>query len=129
VVGSGQPGDFYRLAGRLARRPDRLGAPSLTFVIFDVLWHADAATIKLPYRERRRLLEALALGGPGWATVPAFEDDVRALMDACDALHLEGMVAKRVDSPYRPGRRSTDWLKLKTAEWKAVHAPLRHEHA
>jgi len=98
-------------------------------VIFDVLWHADAATIKLPYRERRRLLEALALGGPGWATVPAFEDDVRALMDACDALHLEGMVAKRVDSPYRPGRRSTDWLKLKTAEWKAVHAPLRHEHA
>jgi bifunctional non-homologous end joining protein LigD len=44
----------------------------------------------------------------------------------CAALDVEGVVAKRVDSPYRPGVRSGDWLKLKTAEWKSAHAPMRH---
>jgi bifunctional non-homologous end joining protein LigD len=39
---------------------------------------------------------------------------------------LEGIVAKRADSPYWPGQRSEDWLKLKAAERRAVHAPLRH---
>jgi bifunctional non-homologous end joining protein LigD len=57
--------------------------------------------------------------------VSAFSDDVRALMAACDQLRLEGIVAKRADAPYRPGVRSADWLKLKTAEWRSVHAPLR----
>jgi bifunctional non-homologous end joining protein LigD len=46
-------------------------------------------------------------------------------MAACSTLGLEGMVAKRTDSPYRPGVRSDDWLKLKTADWRAVHAPRR----
>lgn len=50
------------------------------------------------------------------------------MMDSIEALGLEGLVAKRVDSPYRPGERSADWLKLKTAEWRQVHAPLRHDH-
>jgi ATP-dependent DNA ligase len=46
-------------------------------------------------------------------------------MEACVSLGLEGMVAKPADSPYRPGVRSDDWLKLKTADWRAVHAPKR----
>jgi bifunctional non-homologous end joining protein LigD len=46
-------------------------------------------------------------------------------MEACVSLGLEGMVAKRTDSPYRPGVRSDDWLKLKTADRRAVHAPTR----
>jgi bifunctional non-homologous end joining protein LigD len=95
-------------------------------VAFDLLWDVDGSTMRLPYRERRVRLEALSLTGPTWHTVPAFDDDVRALMAACDELHLEGVVAKRADSPYRQGVRSDDWLKLKTAEWRAVHAPLRH---
>ena len=43
-----------------------------------------------------------------------------------DTPDVEGVVAKRADSPYRPGVRSGDWLKLKTAEWKSAHAPMRH---
>ena len=46
-------------------------------------------------------------------------------MEARASLGLEGKVAKRTDSPYRPGVRSDDWLKLKTADWRAVHAPRR----
>jgi bifunctional non-homologous end joining protein LigD len=43
-------------------------------------------------------------------------------------LDLEGIVAKRVDSRYRPGERSPDWIRLKTADWKSLHAARRHEH-
>jgi ATP-dependent DNA ligase len=46
-------------------------------------------------------------------------------MGAFALLGLEGMVAKRTDSLYRAGVRSDDWLKLKTADWRAVHAPRR----
>ncbi|MBV9281193.1 MAG: hypothetical protein JOZ41_14015 [Chloroflexi bacterium] len=44
-------------------------------------------------------------------------------MVACQQLGLEGVVAKRTDSPVPPG--SDDWLKLKSADWLAVHAPKR----
>ena len=49
----------------------------------------------------------------------------RVLLDACAELDVEGVVAKRVDSPYRTGVRSGDWLKLETVDWKQGHAPRR----
>jgi bifunctional non-homologous end joining protein LigD len=79
----------------------------------------------LPYAERRHILDRLTLSGPSWAPVASFDEPVHALMGACAAPGLEGLVAKRTDSPCRPGLRSDDWLKLKTAEWRAVHAPRR----
>jgi hypothetical protein len=63
--------------------------------------------------------------GPGWCTIRALEGPPRVLLDACERLDVEGVVAKRVDSPYRPGVRSRDWLKLKTVDWKRSHAPPR----
>jgi ATP-dependent DNA ligase len=45
----------------------------------------------------------------------------------CAEHDVEGIVAKRVDSPYRPGERSTDWLKPKTADWRSAHASQRHQ--
>ncbi len=126
VAGAGRPWDFYRVAPRLARRSDHLGnARQLTFVAFDLLWLDDGSTTRLSYTERRQLLEGLDVGGPAWATVGSFDEPVDDVMEACASLGLEGMVAKRVDSPYRPGVRSDDWLKLKTADWHAVHAPRR----
>ena len=79
----------------------------------------------LPYEERRRRLVDLQLSGPGWATVASLNEPVADVMDACSALSLEGLVAKRLDAPYRPGVRSAAWLRLKTAEWVTVHAPKR----
>ena len=126
VAGSGLPTDFYRLGPRLARRGDHpTNARRLTFVAFDLLWVDDGPTIALPYEERRRQLVDLQLSGPGWATVASLNDPVADVMDACSALSLEGLVAKRLDAPYRPGVRSSAWLKLKTAEWVTVHAPKR----
>jgi ATP-dependent DNA ligase len=51
---------------------------------------------------------------------------VADVLKACAEHNLDGIVAKRVDSPYRPGERSSDWLKLKTADWRATHASQRH---
>jgi bifunctional non-homologous end joining protein LigD len=45
--------------------------------------------------------------------VPAAHEDGAALYDAAVANDLEGIIAKRVDSPYRPGTRTRDWVKVK----------------
>jgi len=126
VAGAGRPWDFYRVAPRLARRRDHIAhAERLTFVAFDVLWLDDGPTFLLPYAGRRQFLEGLAVAGPAWATVGSFDEPVDDVMEACASLGLEGVVAKRTDSPYRPGVRPDDWLKLKAADWRAVHAPRR----
>jgi ATP-dependent DNA ligase len=91
VAGTGLQQDFYRVAPLVARRPDR-SRRALTFVAFDILWLDDQPTVRQPYRARRKLLEGLRLSGEAWATVPAFTDTVAAVMDACTALGLEGMV-------------------------------------
>jgi hypothetical protein len=54
-----------------------------------------------------------------------FAEPVEDATDARASLGLEGMVARRRDSPYRRGVRADDWLKVKTAGWRAVHAPRR----
>ncbi len=124
VAGQGRPCDFYRLAPSLASRRTR---SPVTFVAFDVLYLDGDSLLDRPYADRRRLLEDLGLVGPAWHTTPAFVDGFVEVVAACEQLGLEGVVLKRLDSRYRPGHRSREWLKLKTAEWREVHAPLRHE--
>jgi bifunctional non-homologous end joining protein LigD len=122
VAESGRAGDFYRLGPNLRSSSRR----DITFVAFDLLVLDDDNLCDRPYRERRRLLDELDLFGPGWCTIRALIGSPRVLLDACASLDVEGVVAKRVDSPYRPGVRSGDWLKLKTVDWKRGHAPRRH---
>jgi bifunctional non-homologous end joining protein LigD len=64
----------------------------------------------LRYRERRRILEELELDGPCCSVPEAFEDGA-ALLEAVCERGLEGLVAKRLNEPYRPGERS--WPKVK----------------
>lgn len=126
VANAGRASDFYRLGPRLwSRRPDR---GDVSLAIFDLLYLDDSGLVDQPYRQRRAALEALALTSDDWCTVSSFVGDVRTVFAACAELGLEGVVAKKLDSPYRPGKRSRDWIKLKTTEWRDVHAPLRHEH-
>jgi bifunctional non-homologous end joining protein LigD len=82
-------------------------------MLFDVLWLEGHSTLALPYRERRRLLERLQLGGPAWQTPPFHEGNGAAVLQTARELGLEGIVAKRIDSPYRPGQRSDAWRKVK----------------
>jgi bifunctional non-homologous end joining protein LigD len=84
----------------------------VTFAIFDLLWLEGRSTTDLPYSERRRVLEELALSGPHWRT-PEAHDDGDALLAATRERGLEGVTAKRRDSCYEPGRRSSAWIKVK----------------
>jgi bifunctional non-homologous end joining protein LigD len=109
---------FERLQGRMhltsesAIRRLAQQAP-VTYLIFDLLYLEGHATMELAYRERRTLLERLDLNGPAWQT-PAYRvGDGPALLAATAEHRLEGLLAKRLDSPYRPGARNGDWLKLK----------------
>ena len=91
----------------------------VVLMVFDVLWLAGHSTCELPYTERRTLLERLELVGPFWQTPPTtFGADGQgtgaAVRETSRTLGLEGVVAKRVDSIYRPGRRADAWRKVKT---------------
>ena len=80
---------------------------------FDVLQIDGTDTIALSYLDRRRLLDALVEPGPNW-TVPGYRiGGGDELVAATAEQGLEGVIAKRVDSLYRPGTRSKDWRKIK----------------
>ena len=85
----------------------------VVYMIFDLLYLDGHQTVGLPYTERRRLLEGLSLSGPSWQTPSYHVGDGAALLDATRARGLEGLVAKRLDSVYRPGRRTASWVKVK----------------
>jgi bifunctional non-homologous end joining protein LigD len=85
-------------------------------MLFDILWLDGHSTCELPYTERRRLLERLALTGPTWQTPPTTVGGGAAVVRAADELGLEGVVAKRLDSTYQLGRRSDSWRKVKTTQ-------------
>src|SRR5581483_8516421 len=99
-------------AGEIARRVE---AVPVTYVLFDLL-HLDGHDVMpLPYLERRRLLMELVPSGDCW-TVPGHhrEGEGAALLAAAAAQGLEGVMAKRTDSPYLAGKRSPAWRKVKT---------------
>jgi bifunctional non-homologous end joining protein LigD len=85
----------------------------VSYLIFDVLYFDGHTTTALPYRERRALLEGLELKGPAWQTPAYHAGEGRELLAAAAEQQLEGVVAKRLDSPYRPGKRTDEWLKVK----------------
>ncbi|MFN2608330.1 MAG: non-homologous end-joining DNA ligase [Acidimicrobiales bacterium] len=80
---------------------------------FDLLELDGTPTADLPYSERRCLLDGLALAGPSFQVPPSHAGDGASVLAASAASGLEGVVAKRLDSPYEPGKRSRCWLKLK----------------
>jgi len=115
---AGRP-SFVRLQQRMhvldVNRARRLASEvPVTYMIFDVLHLDGRSTLSLTYDERRKLLASLHLAGPHWAVPPAFTD-----ASGSDVLHaaaeagMEGVVAKRRDSKYEPGRRSPNWVKVK----------------
>lgn len=126
VAGAGRPDDFYRILERVGSRP-RPSLSPLTFAAFDVLDLDGKSLCDRAYTDRRRLLASLGLEGPSWTTVASFDAPVEDVFTACLVHDLEGIVAKRLDSTYRPGERSRAWLKLKTSTWREAHAPRRHD--
>ena len=92
------------------RRASELPA---VFMAFDLPFLDGRSLTELPYTRRRRELERLALDGPAWKTPESHQGDGAVLLEASAAQGLEGLVAKRLDSLYEAGRRSTCWIKVK----------------
>jgi bifunctional non-homologous end joining protein LigD len=85
----------------------------VAYVIFDLLYLDGRSLMELPYDERRARLVDMELAGPTWQVPAHHLGDGAGLLDASRAQGLEGIVAKRRDSPYTPGRRSPGWVKVK----------------
>lgn len=115
ALDGGRP-SFSALAERMhvadRRRAERLAAVRpVTLMLFDLLRLYGSDLTSQPLSARRELLERLDLAGPHWQ-VPAVYADGDGLFEATRDQGLEGVVSKRLSSPYLPGRRSADWLKL-----------------
>jgi bifunctional non-homologous end joining protein LigD len=83
------------------------------FLAYDLLWLEGHSTVELVrYSERRDLLEGLSIEGDHWQTPPYFPGGGEFALEAAAAQGLPGIVAKRLDSPYLPGRRSRLWLSI-----------------
>src|SRR6266540_5113692 len=91
---------------RMADRP-------VTYLAFDLLYLDGRLLLDLPYTERRERLEGLQLEGANWQTPSSHRGEGEELLDLTRKRGLEGLVAKRLDSRYLPGRRTRAWLKVK----------------
>jgi bifunctional non-homologous end joining protein LigD len=92
----------------------------VVYVIFDLLWLDGHPLLQLPYEERRARLTELGLTGERWQTPDHVVGGGSALLAASAEQGLEGVVAKRLDAPYEPGRRSRCWVKVKNKQREDV---------
>jgi bifunctional non-homologous end joining protein LigD len=85
----------------------------VTYMAFDLIWRDGHSLMDRRYSDRREALASLKLAGPSWQTPPYEKGGGAAMKEASAAGGLEGVMAKRLDSKYEPGRRSGAWLKVK----------------
>ncbi|HEX5672535.1 MAG TPA: non-homologous end-joining DNA ligase [Acidimicrobiia bacterium] len=86
----------------------------VVFMAFDIIYLDGRDLTNLTLEKRRALLEEVVVVDDHLQVSPAIRSDGVALFEAAKAQDLEGIVAKRLTSTYRPGARSKDWLKIKT---------------
>jgi bifunctional non-homologous end joining protein LigD len=119
---------FERLQQRMnvgRPTPELIATVPVAYVVFDVLQIDDTPALDLPYRDRRRLLDALDLAsspdeGSRIQVSPVIEGDAEQAWAMAEAMDLEGVVAKRLDCPYLPGKRATGWRKVKRIKEREV---------
>ncbi|HZP52064.1 DNA ligase [Actinocrinis sp.] len=107
-----------RDAARIARLSERT---PVAYIVFDVLRRDGRSLLDEPYRERRSILAALDLAAvSSWQTPDYQAGDGAGLYAATREEGLEGVIAKRLESTYQPGRRSPDWIKIKHVRTQEV---------
>ena len=99
--------------GRASFSAMQQGTGTPVYYAFDVLEVEGEPVIGRPLEERRATLAGLIAFDKTVRLSESFSDG-QALLAVAAEQELEGIVAKRLDSPYRPGKRTRDWLKLKT---------------
>ncbi|RSM67453.1 DNA ligase [Actinoplanes sp. ATCC 53533] len=114
-----EPGErpsFSRLQARMhVAEPSRalLDATPVSYYVFDVLRLGAEDVTSMPYITRRDVLDGLGLSGVHMRVPRNFVNvDGQSILEAAELAGLEGVVAKRLSAPYRPGKRSTDFTKV-----------------
>jgi bifunctional non-homologous end joining protein LigD len=120
----GRP-SFERLQSRMHLASDsavrrRMQDIPAAYMIFDLLFLDGHSTMQLPYEDRRKLLDRCELEGPSWRTPAYHTGDGSGLLQASKQQGLEGVIAKRLDSTYEPGKRTGTWLKIKNIQRQEV---------
>jgi bifunctional non-homologous end joining protein LigD len=85
----------------------------VAYAVFDCLYLDGRDLRQRPFADRRAALEALVLPSTGLVKADAIPERGIALFEGARDLGFEGIVAKKLSSPYRPGARSADWIKVK----------------
>jgi DNA ligase D-like protein (predicted ligase)/DNA ligase D-like protein (predicted polymerase)/DNA ligase D-like protein (predicted 3'-phosphoesterase) len=113
---NGRP-SFERMQDRFHRTPEELarnkGRVPVQFLAFDLLWLDGASLLDLPLAERRDRLAEVLVETRDVRLSRVVHGRGTAFFQHARDLGLEGVVAKRAASPYRPGARSPDWRKIK----------------
>jgi len=109
---------FQRLQRRMGLTTEatirrRVAEVPVTFIAFDLVWLDGHKLTEEPYERRRELLAELAFDGPSWQAPAHHDGDGSKLLALARERGLEGIVAKRADSPYCPGKRTSYWLKTR----------------
>lgn len=120
----GRP-SFGRLQNRMhiadAAKAARLASEyPVCYLVFDLLRLDGHSLLDLPYVRRRALLEQLHPAADHVALPPAFQGDPGDALAASRERGLEGVVCKRLESTYQPGRRSPSWVKVKHLQMQEV---------
>ncbi len=121
VVGLDEDGlpSFGRLQERTGWKGGKSGKEPhanipITYYVFDILHDSGFSLCDMPLVERRKLLGARLLDGASVRLLDTFSGtDGTLLFNAVKTQGQEGVVAKRLQSKYYPGKRSKDWLKIK----------------
>jgi ATP-dependent DNA ligase len=117
VLRQGMPDFGLLLSRNQARAPFKIQSLARTFpatyVVFDLLYDRFEPLLTLPLRARRQRLETVvrACANSGFVFSEGIVGSGRVFFDAVCREGLEGVVAKRLDGSYRPGRRA--WIKIK----------------
>ncbi|MGH7213759.1 MAG: non-homologous end-joining DNA ligase [Tepidisphaeraceae bacterium] len=82
------------------------------YFVFDVLWLEGQSLMSHPYAHRREILDDIFVPGDSYKLSPVHADG-DGVYETAQAHRLEGIIAKRLDSPYQPGRRTPAWRKIK----------------
>jgi bifunctional non-homologous end joining protein LigD len=118
----GRP-SFSQLAYRIqaaAVTPALRAAIPVHYLLFDVLHLGGESLLGRTFAQRRAVLEELAPAGPAWSLSPVWFGGGADVLTASRRQGLEGVVAKRLASTYRPGTRGRDWIKTKNVRMQEV---------
>lgn len=112
---------FQKVLQRERSRAISTKAPHFTYVLFDILIDGDQDLRQLPYVERHQRLQEIVANKPGLLVADLFRDG-ESLWNWAKERNWEGIVIKKLSSPYREGKKHQDWYKKKIAVHLATEA-------